>query len=434
MEILQLGFDHCKTRVELREKLAFGPQLLEAALQRLLQEADAVQEAVILSTCNRVEIYCVADDKSVALQQVKNFIARIHNIPCEEFERDLQVRSNAEAVEHLFSVAGSLKSMVLGENQIQGQIKQAFEMARKCRAAGPTLTQLFQTALKVGKRVRRETCINESSLSISHAAVNFLIDRTDAINDLNVLIIGKGKMGLMAVKALLKSGVRNVTLVNRTEESAKEIAHELGIEAYGFDHLERCLARADAVISSTAAPEPVLTTTLLRPVLTVRDARPLRIIDIAVPRDVEPEVATLPGITLHNIDHLKERIETSRAKRANEVSKVLTIIREEQDTFEQWLHTLSVKPIIMDLKKQAEQIREQELQRARRRLGAELSDIDSEVLEELTRRIINKMLHSPIVHLRKHAGDEMAASFPTTVRTLFGLEEASQPQEHGYSD
>jgi len=428
MEIILLGFDHSTTHVNLREKVAFPPQLIKNALTRLVQKQHTIgtiREAVILSTCNRVEIYCAAENQNIAIATVKDFIAKFHGLSREEFEQRLQILSNKDAVEHLFLVAGSLKSMVLGENQIQGQIKEAFETAQSCRSVGPILTHIFQSALTVGKRVRSETIINQNSLSISHAAVNFLGESFEDLSTKNVLVVGSGKMGRMAVKALLKSGCPNITIVNRTKESAKQFAEELGVQAFGFDHFEDCLSQTDAVISSTGAPEPILHKDNLRRVMQTRHDRPLHIIDIAVPRDVAPDVTEIKNVILHNIDHLKSEIEANLSKRANEINKVKDIVHDELEKYANWIQTLKVTPIISDLKNQAEQIRELELQRALHRLGDSISENDGLILEELTKRIINKMLHNPIIQLREQANEAKEQNFTSTVRTLFGLNELS---------
>lgn len=425
MHFILVGLSHDTAPVELREKLAFQPKRLGAALAQLTQpgsNADAkLLEAVILSTCNRVEIYALDKSFENGVEKIKRFLSKFHQLPLKEFAGYLYKFSDLGVIEHLFSVASGINSMVLGETQIQGQVKQAFEAAQKHKTVGPILSTLFRNALVVGKRARRETAIGEHSLSISHAAVNLVRNSFPDISALNILMIGIGKMGLLAAKSLVEYGSQSLTIVNRTRECPNDIAAELGIEVFGFDRLEHYLKQADVVISCTGAPHIILPYQTVEKVLQNREKQPLLIVDIAVPRDVDPEVGNLEQANLYNIDQLEIEIESNLEKRCNEINKVRDVINQEVAEFLAWYQSLEVKPVITELRHRAEEIREQELQRALRRFEGELSVHDTQVVQALSRRIINKMLHKPIVCLREEAVDGNGHIYTAAIRHLFGL-------------
>jgi len=419
MHLVKIGITHETAPVEVRERIAFQADILPEALSLLNKN---VAECVILSTCNRVEVYATVDSIEKGQEDVIAFIADYHRLSRQTLASHLDVRVDEEAVRHLFAVAGSIKSMVLGENQIQSQIKQALDIARAEDAIGPILSNLFQAALRVGKRVRNETAISEFSLSISNAAVRLVEKETADLASKKVLVVGSGKMGALAVKSLTKIGVQDVVIMNRTEENARHLAAELHLGWAGFGNLETEVARADVVISSTGAPGAVFTKEVVARAMAGRE-RTLLLVDIAVPRDVEPAVTNLKGVTLYNVDDLRTSIENNREKRCRELHKVESIVADEADKFTAWVHSLDVKPVIKGLRNLAEDIREQELQRALRRFENHLTDNDSQVVRELTCRIVNKMLHQPLVNLRQEAGIGNAGDFADTVCALFGLTE-----------
>lgn len=422
MELILVGLNHETAPVELREKLGFQSEHLPRALSQLCS-ASAIEEGVIISTCNRVEVYAVAHSVQDGVSAIITFLSQFHRMDGSDFKSHMVTMTGLDVPRHLFSVASSLKSMVLGETQIQCQIKSAFEAALACGSTGAILSALFQNALTTGKRVRNETSISEHSLSISSTAVSLVRKRLPDLSNKHVLVVGNGKMGVLAIKALLKSGVGELTLVNRTEESAQELARDLGLTAHGLDHLEDDMARADVVISSTGAPHAVITRDMAERVAQRRNHRPLLLIDIAVPRDIEPDVSTVAGVSLFNIDQLQDAIESNREKRAQEMARAEAIISEELEHYQSWLQTLEVKPTIKRLRKRAEQIREAELQRALRRFESNLSENDSQLLKELTSRIVNKMLHEPIAKLRTEAAGGNGQNYTLAINQLFGLEE-----------
>lgn len=426
MKIILVGINHDNAPVELRERLAFHPAHLPGALAKLTQpngnvDSDIV-EAVILSTCNRVEVYAAVKDPKAGMKRIEEFLASSHNLPVSEFKNFLSTSVDLGVVEHLFSVASGIKSMVLGESQIQRQVKEAFDVAKKLQTVGPLLSSLFRNALTVGKRVRSETGIAKHSLSVSHVAVKLVRNTFPDLSTPNILVLGLGKMSLMAVKSMLKYGARDLTIINRSQEKAAEITKQLKIRTFGFDQLGESLKQADVVLSSTGSPHFILTQQIVEQAMQERKNKPLLIIDIAVPRDVDPEVRKLNLVNLYNIDQLSTKVENNLEQRCNEINKVRDIINQEVTNFLAWCQSLEVKPVITDLRQYAEEIREQELKRARRRFGIDLSEQDSQVVQELANRIINKMLHQPIVHLRKEAVGGNGQICTATVRKLFGLE------------
>lgn len=427
MNIFLLGLNHKTAPVELRERLAFAPQRMGKALAQLTQPngkiGSELAEAVILSTCNRVEIYAVATNIRIAAQRVKTFLSSFHNVHPDEFSRCLYTASNLGAVEHLFSVTSGIESMVIGETQIQAQVKQAFEFGQQYQTVGPFLSALLRHALRIGKRVRTETAVSEHPLSISGAGVHLVQKCFPDLSALKVLIIGAGKMGLVAVKNLFDQGVRDITIINRTQEHVKTIAQQSNVKTFGFERLPECLTEADAVICSTGAPHIVLSLDTVKRVLPYRKKRPLLIVDIAVPRDVDPEITKLESVKLYNIDQLRNRVEHNLERRCNEINHARDIINEEVSRFLAWYQSLKAKPVITKLRQKAERIREQELQRALRRFECDLSDNDVRVVHDLSRRIVNKILHDPLTRLREEASEGNGDLYTATVRNLFSLEE-----------
>ncbi len=430
--ILLVGINHKTAPVELREKLAFPKFKLQQAFGQLLAgrgDSNPLSEAVILSTCNRVEIYGVARQKEEARAFIQRFLCQFHEIELKYFESHIYFKTDLTTVEHLFAVASGINSMVVGENQIQHQVKEALEEALKYKASGPILSTLFRMALTVGKRARSETEISTHSLSVSQAAVNLVKRLFPDISSLKILLLGLGKMNLLAARSLIKMGSRQISIVNRTPEHALEFGRQYGIPVYGFDRMEGCLKSADVVISCTGAPHLILTRTQLEMIMQTRPHHPLTLIDIAVPRDVEPDVDKLENVQLFNIDQLQPQILANQEQRCREITRVREIINEEVASFLAWYHSLEVKPVITELRQRAEQIREQELQRALHRFEKNLTQHDVQLVEDLTRRIINKLLHHPIKSLRQEAEQGNSQLYAASLRRLFGLDETIESQK-----
>lgn len=430
MDFFLLGLNHKNTPIEIRERLAFSPKRVIEALSQLTKNNGStnseVPETVILSTCNRVEIYAVRNDAELAAGKIKSFLSDFHQIHPKDFEGYLYTLSNRSAIEHLFCVTSGINSMVMGESQIQGQVKEAFELAQQSGTAGVLLSTLFGSALRVGKRARTETEISKHFLSISGAAVNLVRTAFPDISDLNILIIGIGEMSLIAIKTLFQLGAQNVTIINRSQERTKNVQGKFHVRALGFDRLQESLGEADVVICSTGAPHAVLTLEAMKNVLKKYGERCRLIIDIAVPRDVEPEIGKLPNIQLYNIDQLETQIEENLERRCSEINRVQDIINEEVANFMAWYQSLKAKPVITKLRHRGEKIREQELQRAFRKFKGTLSDKDAEVMQDLSRRIVNKLLHQPLTRLREEASEGNGDHYAAAVQNLFDLEDYPQ--------
>ncbi len=419
MEIVVVGVNHKAAPVQVREHLAFTPAQMEAALAALREKT---VEAVLLSTCNRTEIYAVAPSAEAGTREITGFLADFHAVPAERFAPYLFSLSGREAVDHLFAVASGLDSMILGEPQILGQVREAYLAALSQDTAGTMLSWIFHHAMKVGKQVRTDTSISRNAVSVSHAAVELAKGTFGTLADRSVLLIGAGEMGQLAARNLLDNGCARLVVTNRTHSRAVELATRFGATAAEFDRLPELLGKVDVAISATGAPSFVLTTNMVQEALRLRSGRPLMLIDIAVPRDVDPGVGGLDNISLHDIDDLQAVCTANLEERRKEVDRAQVIIDAELDLFETWWGSLQVVPTIRALRDQAEEIRQRELQKALPRMG-ELSDRQRSALEALTVGIVNKMLHQPTVRLKARGGNGTGANYVQILRDLFALEE-----------
>ena len=424
MHIHCLGLNHQTADLSLRECLAFPEESAKAALARLGcgeegSRPDTVSEMVILSTCNRVELYAVAPHPD--FPALEAYLSEVQGVPVEAFAPHVYHLLDEEAVEHLFRVAAGLDSLVLGEPQILGQVMGAFEISRSQNAAGPVLSRLFQSALHTGKRARTETAISANPASISSVAIHLAEQVVTDIRSAQIAILGAGEMAELAVEALRKRGAERILVVNRTLARARLLADRWGGEAVTFEKLPLAMEKADILITSTGAPHTVIRTEMVAPALDRRGARPLVIIDIAVPRDVDLQVGSLPGVRLYDIDMLHEYLEVSLSRRANEIPFVEEILKEEQEAFMDYLRMLDVIPLISEMRQQAEEIRQMELEKTLRRLP-NLTEEERKRLDALTLALVKKILHSPITTLRAEAGGPQAAAYAAAARTLFGLE------------
>ena len=396
---------------------------------RTIQEAldqikrDLGPEAVILSTCNRLEISGLAENTDAGIKRIIQFISDFHDVPTPAFTPHLYMHHDDDVPPHLFRVAAGLDSMIIGESEILGQVGHAYETARGQGAAGKVLSKLFEDAVRAGRRVRAETAINECPASVPSAAVELARQLHGTLDGTQVLVVGAGDMGAATAKALMDQGAAGVIVSNRSYQRAIELATEWDGCAVTFDQLTEAMADVDIVISATGAPHPVIFETMIDDVMTRRQHRPLLIIDIAVPRDVEPAVAKVTGVTLHDIDALTCRVDQNLAQRRAEVPEAEAIVTGEADCFMAWFNALDVVPTIVDLRRQAEAVREAEVDRALRQLR-DLSEDEQEVVEILSKRIINKLLHEPTIRLKRHANGHSGFYYTETLRELFALDEA----------
>jgi glutamyl-tRNA reductase len=423
--IVLVGLNHKVAPIETREKLAFGGDGLRKAL-RLFSVRDSTcgsygEEGVILSTCNRLEVYTLAS----CLNKGENAICRLledcHGESRHSFRPHLYAWADEQAVRHLFSVAAGLDSMILGEHQILGQVTEAMDSALSEDAAGKVLSALFRRAIEAGKRARTETVISQGTTSISHVAVELARKIFGDLSPCHVLLIGAGEMAKLAAQTLAESGAESLLILNRTHERGEQLARQFGARAFGWEQLDEALAWADIVISSTAAPHAIIRPHQVRRANLRQRHRPLFLIDIAVPRDVDPAVAELEGVYLYDIDDLEAVVENSLAERRREIHKVERIIAEAEREFMAWYRSLDVVPTIVELRKGAHAMREIEVERALRRLP-DLSNGEREIVQAMAKRIVNKLLHHPTICLKEHASRSDGHHYAELTRNLFGLD------------
>jgi glutamyl-tRNA reductase len=418
-----LGLNHKTANLALRERLAFPQHQLETSLARLgcgdNSSWKEIENIVILSTCNRVELYGIGTQP--IFDKLETFLSEIQSIPTSEFSSELYKLVDEEAVQHLFNVAAGLDSMVIGEPQILGQVTEAYAVARKHGTIGKILSRLFQTAIRTGKRARTETTINHNPASIASVAANLISKTVPDLPAAKIMVLGAGEMAELAFESLRKRGAKSVLVVNRTLARAQELANRWGGQAAAFETLSEYLLDMDIVISSTGAPHTLIRPPMVAEVLKQRPQRPLVFMDIAVPRDVDTEVNNIPGVYLYDIDTLSNHLESNLAQREAEVPKVQAIVAEERKSFEEYLATLDVIPIIVNLRNQADSIRQEEIRKAIRRIPDLTPEMEHQI-DALTKSIVNKILHSPTVRLRKEANGFDAADYANIARALFDLE------------
>lgn len=422
MSILCLSLSHRTAPVAVRERLAYSPDQLPAVLARFgcgrAAAAPGFLEGVVLSTCNRLEVYAVAPAADFA--GLAAFVAETAGVPRALFEPYLERYQDEAAVTHLFRVAAGLESLVLGEPQILGQVAGAYEAARQAGAAGPLLAGLFQAALRAGKRAHAETGISRNPASLSSVAVKLAEQTLGDLRAAHVAILGAGEMAELAVEALRGRGAGRVTVINRTLAHAADLAARWAARPLALEQLAEALAEADVLIASTAAPHVLITPRQLAALPERRAARPLLFIDIAVPRNIDPAVAGLPGVHYVDIDGLHDRLNGARAEREREAPHVEAIVAQETAAFADWLRGLEIAPLLADLRAKAETIRRAEVEKTLRR-WPELDDAERRRIETLTEALVNKLLHEPTLRLRAEATHGHAAEYASVVRQLFAL-------------
>ena len=416
MPILAVGLSHQRAPVKVRERLAISPARLDGALDRLL---GYVPEGVILSTCNRVEIYALVAHRAAGLPQLTMFLSDENGLPLDELQPYLVSYWQQAAARHLFRVAAGLESQIVGEGQVLGQVGDAYRHAADRGRVGPVLGRLFDRALAVGKRARTETGIARRAVSVGRAAVELARQATSGLEAATLLVIGTGKMGTLAAQDVRGRGGR-VILMNRTANRAEALARRLGCEAWALDRLPEALNEADVVITSTAAERFLLTLESVALVAEMRTRPELVVIDIAVPRNVDPGVGEIPGIRLFNVDDLREVSAVNLEHRRGEVRQVEAIVEQELDGFASWLQAREVVPTISALVQRAEAIRQHELARTLGHLGS-LSDQDLKAIDAMSLAIVRKILHAPIVRLKDRIAAHDGEHYLHAVRELFDL-------------
>ncbi|MGP0564797.1 glutamyl-tRNA reductase [Nitrospina sp. 32_T5] len=416
-----VGVNHKNTPVELRERLAFTQGTIEESSEKLNQYPE-IEENLIISTCNRVEIYARVNDINNGVLRLKRFISDYHQIPIDVLDEHFYSYTEDKTIEHLFRVSASLDSMIVGEAQILGQVKDAYSLARSLRTTGIFLNQLFEKAFNVAKRIREETGIAESAVSISSAAVELARKIFDNLENHTVMLVGTGEMAELAARHLMTYGLKTVYVASRTYERAAGLAKTLNGSALGFDEFKEELYRADIVISSTAAPNFIITKEMVDEALHKRKNRSMFLIDIAVPRDIAPEVNDLENVYLYDIDDLQSVVDANMKEREKEAELAMEIIHSEVVKFNSWIESRDAVPTIVGLRRKAEDIRRQELDKTLKRLE-HLSTEDKSALEQMTLSIINKILHKPTVNLKEKTRTSEGQAYLKAIRDLFHLDD-----------
>ena len=428
-----VGVSHLTAPVEIRERFAFAPAEAEAALGRLRTESE-VQEAVLLSTCNRTELYvCPAGN-----ERVREAAERVLSEKAGEVvggtKQYLYHHEGEASVRHLYRVAGGLDSLVLGEAEIQGQVRDAYELAgqssTKPSLAGPILHRLFQSALSVGGRIRSTTPIGEGAASVASVAVELARKIFGGLEGRQVMILGAGSTAELVVEALGRDGIRGLVVSNRTYERASELASRLSGRAVHFDEMPFELAKTDILIASTAAPHPLVTGDGFRQARGSGGSGPLLILDLAIPRDVEAEVGNEPNVFLYNVDHLHEILDDNLLKRRSSVPEAEAIVEEYARDFLHWYGARSVVPVIRSLRGRWDDVRRGELDRLWKKLS-HLSADDRDLVEAFSKQFLNKLLHDPTRRLKQGAGNGRAVEFIDAVRYLHDLETVEADSSEG---
>lgn len=419
-EIVLIGLNHKTASVELRECIAFSEDDAITALDALKMQPE-IDEALLLSTCNRVELLLVSNQPREAAESAKQFIARFNQVPVSSFDQALYIHKGNDAVRHIFRVAASLDSMVVGEPQILGQIKQAYRLASQKRTSGVILNRLLHRTFFVAKRIRTETGIGDHAVSVSYAAIELGRKIFGSLEGKNVLLIGAGEMAELAVEHLRHHRTGKIQVTNRTFERAVELAQRFEGGAVRFEEMPSILEGADIIISSTGASNYILRRQDLKGIMRKRRNRPLFFIDIAVPRDIDPEINRLSNVYVYDIDDLNGVVDDNISDREREAIKGERIVDEAVVRFRQWLESLEVVPTIKALRQKLLNIADTEIQKTLQ--ANPLADKDHEAIRRMTQALINKILHDPTEILKRNGCQGEQSIYLDTVRKLFKLDE-----------
>ncbi len=420
MKLSLTGLNHNSAPVEVREKLAFQPDLLATAVAEL-RHTPGVQESVILSTCNRVEIAVTADDELDASAAISDFLARIRHVDPQWLRQYLYHHQGNDAIRHLFRVAASLDSMVLGEPQILGQLKEAYEVAKSQGAMSGFLDTVMTRAFGAAKRVRTETEIGQNAVSISYAAVELARQIFGSLRGKKVILIGAGKMSELAARHLERNGVSEIAVTNRSPERAKAMAELFRGRIVDYKDFTSALPEMDVVIASTGAPHFILTREDMKRVIGARRNRPMFLIDIAVPRNIEPSVNELDNVFLYDIDDLRTAVEGNRKGRESEAQAAELIVADEVERTLTKLKAREMGPVIVGLQQQLDTLCRGEFERVRSKLG-ELTPQQQEAIDALMRGIVNKVAHAPIAELRRQASEPGGHQAIEVIRRVFRID------------
>jgi len=419
MYVLLLGLNHKTAPLEIREKLAISGTGLNAAYEHL-KEVNDIEGSVILATCNRTEIYATARDVEKGAQVLLQFAVKYSKLEAAELERCIYTPNCYDAIMHLFRVASGLDSMILGESQIISQVKDAYQTAMDAEASDGVLNSLFQKAINVGKRVRTETGIDKHPTSVSSAAVELARGQLGNLEEKRVVVVGAGEMAELTTRYLMQYGLKSVIVSNRSYDKAVDMADNFSGRAVRFDELPGELTRADIVISCTSASHYVLNRKNCGDILKSRDGQRIIMIDIAVPRDIEPELQTINGVQICDIDDLQNVIDLNYMERRKAAREAEKIIVEELEKFNEWLAGLYVVPVISALKYKGEAIKTRELRKVFNKL--DVNDYERKAISSMANNIINQILHNPVVSLREMASSNQGHLYAEVSKKLFDLQ------------
>lgn len=428
MYVLLAGLSHRTAPVEIREKFAFSEAQLEEAYSQL-NSNEAVEGTVIITTCNRTEIYATARDIQAGQEVLKDFLLSHSGLSAEEYFEYSYQPNCYDAIAHLFRVSSGLDSMILGETQILGQVKEAYQKAQNYCGSDSVLNALFQKALYVGKKVRTDTRIDQHPVSVSYAAVDLASSQLGALQDKTVLVVGAGETGELTTRYLMDNGVHSVIVSNRSYEKAVEMALALAGRAIRFDQIAEEMMNADIVISCTAASHCVIREDNCGDILRARQGRHIIFIDIAVPRDVDADLRQINGVHIYDIDDLQDVVNGSYQERRNAARLAEDIIIEQMEEFNQWLATLYVVPVITALKSYGETIKQTELKRAFNRLG-KLSEREQMIVQGMASSIVNQLLRSPVLKMKEMAVSNQGHLYAEVVKKIFELQLDDEKEEY----
>ncbi|HYB01729.1 MAG TPA: glutamyl-tRNA reductase [Ktedonobacteraceae bacterium] len=426
MQIVLVGVDHVSAPIALREQLSCTQRQIPQILHQI---HDIAQECVLLSTCNRVEIYAVFSEVEEGHLQLLRILSDMSGITLSELENYSNIFIDEEAVSHLYGVACGIYSLVPGESQIQGQVVEALEVAQSCGYAGPITSALFRGAVVAGKRARNETAIGRNAASVSFAAVQLAKKLFPALNTSRVLLVGSGKMSELAAHHLCDNGAQELIIINRTSSRAIDLAKRFGARHRTYKELVSSLVEADVIISSTSAPRAIITLETMQEVMKLRAGRKILLIDIALPRDIEPTVADIPGVHLYNLDDLRIAVNEGVRLRNQEVEQVQKIIHAEVSAFQKWIWSLNVVETINALRQHVDTLRQQELNRTLQRLPG-LTQRETAIVQELTTRLVNKLLHVPTLRLKEATAEGQEHIYTEALHYLFDLKEHSDEKNY----
>lgn len=423
MTVLLIGLSHRTTSVELREQFHLAEHETITVLREVFQAVPEVAECVILSTCNRFEIYLMVEDTVAAQEAVLSYLCQIHEMSIDTLRPHFYTMQERLAVTHLMRVASGLDSMILGEPQILGQVADALSYAQTAGTISFVLNRLFSDAVHSGKRARTETAISQHSTSVSHAAARLIQQQVNTpLSEASILMVGVGEMSELAAEALLREGASNLKVINRTFDHARQFAEKFNATPYEWSYLWDMLTEVDVVVTATGAPHLVLLFDDMTRVVEKRHDKPLILVDVAVPRNIDPEVDQLTCTTRYDIDDLQHMVDDNIAQRRACIPNVEAIITEEESKYVEWLNSRTVAPIITELRQKVQAMAEEEVRQALNRLD-NLQANEQAIVQRLANRIVNKVLHEPTIRLKESAANGDGEIYAGVVRDLFALGE-----------